>query len=298
MKKTGLFLPMLLLLLVCASTGCDKILQKQGAPDMAFDRAAPAPMKAKAGFAGAALEAESEGDTANVTDQKIIRSANIRIQVNNATKAAEKARTIVEDMGGLVTNSSSYEDDAGNTSVSITLKVPSGKLDEAMAKLTTLGDVRQEDISARDVTEQYVDLEARLGNAKRVEKRLLDLLDNKTAKLEDMIKVEKELGRVRENIESMVARKRYFDSRVSLSTIEAVFFEPRGFGRGIFEPISGLLQRSLSAFTASIALLIVFLSAAVPWFILMIALGWLFLRLLRMWLRHKRAMKAKKETRD
>jgi hypothetical protein len=252
-------------------------------------------MMARGGFAGAAPEAEAEDSTANITDQKIIRSADIRIQVGDAERAADQARTIVEDMGGMVTNSSASEDDAGNKSMRMTLKVPSEKLDDALAKLATLGEVRQEDINSTDVTEQYVDLEARLGNAKRLEKRLLELLDNKAAKLEDVIKVEKELGRVRENIESMVARKRYFDNRVNLATVEAVLFEPRGFGRGIFDPISGLFQRSLATFTASIAVLIVFVSAAIPWFILFIAMGWVFLRMLRMWLRHKRAMKAKKE---
>lgn len=284
-----------------AQAGCEKFITK---PDFEGEMVykaeglgapAPAPMMAGRGFAAADTAVESEAAPQGAIEQKIIRSAEIRIKVGCVKTASEDARTIVEKMGGMVTNTSAYEDDAGNKAMRVTLKVPSDKLDAALEKLAELGEIREEDIRAQDVTEQYVDLEARLANARRLEARLIQLLNERNAKLEDIIKIEKELGRVRENIESMTARKRYFDSRVSMSTIEAVFYEPRGFGRGIFEPISGLFQRSLSAFTTSIAFLIVFVSAAVPWATLLFFMGWLSLRGLRLWIRHRRALKAKKE---
>lgn len=300
MRKIILLMTILITCLV-TQAGCERFTRPGALDDeIAFkgeSMPSPAqPMMARAGFTGAAAEAEpapSEG----AFEQKIIRSADIRIKVRCVVTASEEAKEIVEGMGGMVTNTSAYEDDAGNKAMRVTLKVPSEKLDEALEKLAGLGEVKEEDIRAKDVTEQYVDLEARLKNAKRLERRLQTLLEDKKAKLEDVIKIEKELGRVREKIESMDARKRYFDSRVSMSTIEVVFFEPRGFGRGIFEPISGLFQRSLAAFTTSIAFLIIFVSAAVPWVALLILMGWFFLRFLRMWIRHKRAMKAKKEHR-
>lgn len=295
------FIVLAVLMATCTavSTGCDRFT-KGGSldDDISFKDAAmpaPAPMRARAGFTGAAMEAEVAGNSQGVIEQKLIRSAEIKIKVRCIVTASEEARQIVEGMGGIVTNTSAYEDDAGNKAMRVTLKVPSKKLDEALEKLAGLGEVKAEDVRTKDVTEQYVDLEARLSNAKRLERRLQTLLEDKKAKLEDVIKIEKELGRVREKIESMEARKRYFDSRVSMSTIEIVFYEPRGFGRGIFEPISGLFQRSLAAFTASIAVLIIVVSAAIPWAILFVIAGWLSLRLLRTWLRHKRAMKAKRE---
>jgi len=294
-------IPLTMIVACCliAQAGCERFIGPAMLEDeMAFKgEALPAPapaQMARAGFTGAEPEGGVELGKA-AFEQKIIRSAEIRIKVGDVEDAAKDAREIVEAMGGMVTDTSSYEDDAGNKAMRVTLKVPSDKLDEALGKLSELGEVRAEDIRAEDVTEQYVDLEARLNNAKRLEKRMMALLEDKDAKLEDIIKVEKELGRVREQIESMEARKRYYDSRVSMSTVEVVFYEPRGFGRGIFEPISGLFQRSLAAFTASIALLIVFVSAAVPWVALLILMGWFFLRFLRMYIRHRRAMKAKRE---
>ncbi len=294
----------LLSLLVAAVTalgsGCDRMLHEKGSGDaQRFEAEAmspPAAMRARAGFAGApAPEPESAPISDAAIEQKIIRSAELRIKVGDVENAADDAQKIVEGLGGMVTNTSIYEDNSGNKAMRMTLKVPSEKLDEALGALSKIGEVKEEDIRSRDVTEEYVDLDARLKNAKRLEARLIKLLDTPNAKLEDIVKIEKELGRVREQIESMEGRKRYYDSRISLSTVEIVFFEPQGFGRGIFEPISGLLQRSLSAFTSSIALLIVFVSAAVPWAILLIVMGWISLRALRLWLRHKRAMKAKKE---
>jgi hypothetical protein len=297
MRKIAI-LSILFVACLIMQAGCDQFSSKQDLDDVvayksaAVPRAAPAPMGR--GFSGAAAEPESDVSEA-AYEQKVIRSAEIRIKVSCVKSASEDARKIVEGMGGMVTNTSAYEDDAGNKAMRVTLKVPSEKLDDALAKLSELGDVKEGDIRAKDVTEQYVDLEARLGSAKRLEQRLISLLGDRKAKLEDIIKIEKELGRVRERIESMQARKRYYDSRISMSTIEVVFYEPKGFGRGIFDPISGLVQRSLTAFTASIAVLIIVVSAAVPWAALLIVLGWFFLRLLRLWLRHKRAMKAKKE---
>jgi len=297
MRKIAL-LSILFVSCLIVQAGCEQLGSKAELDNtLAYKSSAlphPAPAPMARGFTGAAAEQASDVSE-GAFEQKIIRSADIRIKVGDVKGASEKARKIVEEMGGMVTNTSAYEDDAGNKAMGVTLKVPSEKLDEAIAKLSELGEVKEENVRAKDVTEQYVDLEARLANARRLEKRMIALLEEKKSRLEDVINIEKELGRVRENIESMQARKRYYDSRISMSTIEIVFFEPKGFGRGIFDPISGLLQRSLTAFTASIAALIIVLSAAIPWIALLMVVGWLSLRALRLWLRHKRAMKAKKE---
>ncbi|MFH1829453.1 MAG: DUF4349 domain-containing protein [Pseudomonadota bacterium] len=230
-----------------------------------------------------------------ISEQKIIRSASLTIEVRDIEKAQEEARLLVEGMGGMISHSSSFEDDAGIKSLRLMLRVPQDKLDSAIAKIKAIGHVRAEDIQGIDVTEEYVDMQIRLANAMKLENRLLTLLETKTSKLKDVLDTEKELARVREKIESMEGRKRLYDNRINMSTIQVTFTEPRGFGRGIFEPLAGCFQRALSALTSSIALLIVFVSAAIPWAALLILLSWLFLRFLRFWIKHKRAMKAKKE---
>lgn len=223
--------------------------------------------------------------------QKLMRSASLTVEVSDIGDASDEARKLVEEMGGNVANSSAYEDNAGVKSLHLTLKVPSDKLDAAIAALKKMGRVRTEDTSAIDVTEEYIDMEARLANSILLEKRLVELLSFKTNKLKDVLETEKELGRVRAEIESLQARKRYMDGRIDLATIEATFVEPQGFGRGIFQPLSGVLQKALGAFTASLAALVIVLSALIPWIAILILAGWVMIRLLKIYLKHKRQKK-------
>jgi len=231
-----------------------------------------------------------EGGEASI-GQKVMRSASMTVEVGDVDDADRDARKTVEGMGGHVANSSAYEDNAGVKSLHLTLKVPSDKLDAALEALKKLGHVREEDTSALDVTEQYIDVDARLANAQKLEKRLAALVDAQGARLKDLMETERELGRVRSEIESLQARKRYMDNRIDLSTIEVTFVEPQGFGRGIFRPLAGIVQKALGAFTASMAALVIVTSALIPWIALMILAGWAMLRLLRSYLRHKREKK-------
>jgi hypothetical protein len=283
----------LIIIATSALAGCDRIVPQEEASDIAFAERGRMAMKAT-GTAPDAMPAPRMAAPASPNmKQRLMRTASIRVEVRDVDRAGERARELVEGMGGHVARSSAYEDNAGIRELRLTLKVPADKLDEALDGLKDLGRVRAEDISARDVTEEYFDLETRLANAKKLEKRLIQLLETKTKELKDLLDTEKELARVRENIERMEGRKRYMDSRISLATIEATFTQPRGFGRGIFEPLSGIFQRSLGALTASIAALIVVVSAALPWLIVLVLVGWVMIRLLKAYLKHKREKRKK-----
>jgi hypothetical protein len=109
----------------------------------------------------------------------------------------------------------------------LTLRIPADRFDEATAGVRPLGKVEQLDVSVEDVTEQYMDLEARLANARRLEERLLQLLETRTGTLEQVLAAERELARVRTEIELYDGRLRQLASRVSLSTLTIVVQEPR-----------------------------------------------------------------------
>jgi len=81
-------------------------------------------------------------------------------------------------------------------------------------------------VSVADVGEEYVDVTARVANAKRLEQRLIDLLDKRTGKLSDVLGVERELARVREEIERYEGRLRYLRTRASISTLTVSVHEP------------------------------------------------------------------------
>ena len=107
---------------------------------------------------------------------------------------------------------------AGRT-ISATLRVPSDQLETALAELRKLGRVETESQNGEEVTAQYVDLEARLANARNTAQRLTDLLRERTGKLADVLAVETELDRVRGEIESMEAQRKSLSSRVAFASV-------------------------------------------------------------------------------
>jgi hypothetical protein len=106
-------------------------------------------------------------------------------------------------------------------SLNATLRVPADQLEATIADLRNLGRVDSESQSGQEVTEQYVDLEARLENARNTEQRLTDLLRSRTGKLSDVLAVETEISRVRGEIELMEAERKSLSTQVDFATINA-----------------------------------------------------------------------------
>lgn len=106
-----------------------------------------------------------------------------------------------------------------------TLRIPAAQLDAVMAELKKLGRVEDESQGGEEVTQQYVDLEARLANGKHTEQRLTDILRQRTGKLQDVLKVELEIDRVRGEIEQMQAEKKELGKRVAFATLNTTVKE-------------------------------------------------------------------------
>jgi len=106
-----------------------------------------------------------------------------------------------------------------------TLRIPADQLDATLIELKTLGRVQSESQNGEEVTSQYVDLEARLANARNTERRLTDLLKERTGKLSDVLAVENEHARVRGEIEQMEAERKTMSNQVSFATLNATITE-------------------------------------------------------------------------
>lgn len=111
-------------------------------------------------------------------------------------------------------------------SARIDKRVPADRFDEALGGLSPLGDVEGVDINVRDVGEEYVDTEARAATRHQLEERLLDLLARRTGNLEEVLAVERELARIREEIDRFEGRLRYLRHQVSMSTLSVLLHEP------------------------------------------------------------------------
>jgi uncharacterized protein DUF4349 len=129
-------------------------------------------------------------------------------------------------VGGYVANTTMRTGRNELRSASLEVKVPAGRFDEALTGLAPIGKLESVSVNAADVGEEFTDVTARLNNARRLESRLIDLLAARTGKLKDVLDVEQELARVREEIERYEGRLRYLRAHAALSTLTINLHEP------------------------------------------------------------------------
>lgn len=175
---------------------------------------------------GVAADAIKRAPQASDSARMLIRTANVGIKVDSLEVAMAALRRLASALGGTVGNVSVNAGEFQVRSATLELRVPSARFADAMAGMSPIGKVEYSNESAEDVGEEYVDLTARIANAKRLESRLIDLLATRTGKLEDVLAVERELARVREEIERQQGRGRYLSTRVATSTLSVTVSEP------------------------------------------------------------------------
>jgi hypothetical protein len=193
----------------------------------------------KRGFVAQAADAPPP--QAATEGRLLIRSASLEVEVGDPAAAAAKAVDFVTKTGGFVERSTSSEEGA----VELTLRVPEEQLDGTIRTFEALGDVVRKSVSATDVTDEVVDLDARMKNLVATRDNFRRLLD-KAASVQDVVAVEKELSRVQGEIDAMEARLKSLRGRISLSEVglelrKARILGPLGYvGRGVYWLVSKL----------------------------------------------------------
>lgn len=212
----------------------------------------------------------AKGGTGSVVapEQKIVRRADTSLLVKDVQVAADKVRAIATTAGGTVTNESmnAYRADSTDLSGSITISVPSDKLDDTMKRLDELGDVVSRHTSSDDVTLQYTDTESRLATMRASVDRVRALMAQAT-KIEDIVALESELSRRQADLESLEAQLRNLKDQVAMSPISVQLSADRSqladSGGGF---LSGL-KAGWKAFTASVVILLTALGALLPFLV-------------------------------
>jgi len=151
---------------------------------------------------------------------QIVRTADIALTTNQFEKARAALDEITGRYGGYVGQLARTTPPAAGRTLNATLRIPSAQLDQALAELRGLGHVDSESQGGQDVSAQVVDLDARIANAQTTEQRLRELLRQSTGKITDVLEVEKELSRVREQIERMQAERKSLGDRVSFTQLD------------------------------------------------------------------------------
>ncbi|HLW55278.1 MAG TPA: DUF4349 domain-containing protein [Candidatus Angelobacter sp.] len=160
----------------------------------------------------------------------IVRTAQLVLVTKNKDfdNARSSAEEILKRHGGYVGQLTVSAPAGQARTLSATFRIPAAQLDAAMAELKKLGRVESESQGGEEVTQQYVDLQARLANARHTEQRLSDLLRDRTGKLSDVLAFEKEIDRVRGEIESMEAQRKSLAKQVTYATLTATMTEDYG----------------------------------------------------------------------
>ena len=202
-------------------------------------------------------------------DRYLIKNASLSLQVKDARAALSRITGAVQAARGYLSEMGETVDALGVRSIVMDVRVPARRFDGAMGDIEGLGKVMDRQVSAEDVTEEFVDAQSRLRNLKRTEDRLLAHL-GRTGKLSDTLLVERELTRVRQDVEQLEGRIRFLAHRISYSTISVTLREaakatspvpPESFSSG---QIASEATRSLVRFSQSIWSIIIWFAIWAP----------------------------------
>ena len=166
----------------------------------------------------------SQTNLSDTTERKLIKTANIQFEIEEIEPAIKEVEALVEGKKGIII-SNNLENNTYRISQSFTIRVPNNHFDtlvEGLASIAVVLDSKE--INAQDVTEEFVDVTARLKAKKQIENRYLSILEQAKS-VADILEVEKKLGEIREEIEATEGRLRYLQNQVALSTINLYVYQ-------------------------------------------------------------------------
>jgi hypothetical protein len=204
------------------------------------------------------------GSTVDVS-RMMVRTGEASLEVASLDSTVPRVRALATGLGGFVANSSLQAGREQVRTATLEVKAPAPEFEHLVAGLGTLGKVESVNVSAQDVGEEYVDVEARIANAHRLEARLVELLATRTGRLKDVLDVEQQLARVREDIERYEGRMRYLRVHTELSTLTITIHEPEPIIDHVgSSPIANAARQAWRNFIALVAFVIASLGVVLP----------------------------------
>ena len=186
--------------------------------------------------ASSSSEAPDFSETGIYYQRKIIKEGNISFETDNSKKTRDNIVQIVTENKGYI-SSDNITNYSKSTRYRITIRVPAENFDKLLEQISGAAKkVDSKEIKSLDVTEEFVDVEARIKTKKELEARYKELL-KQANKVDDILSIEKEIGALRTDIEAIEGRLRYLKDKVAFSTLTVEFYEqtesaPESFGFG------------------------------------------------------------------
>lgn len=214
-----------------------------------------------------------------------VREASLGIKVDSITDAAARVRQIASEAGGSVTNEQFGDVLYGPTDSTIerygtmTISVPSERLDGTLDQLSELGEVRTRSSNAYDVEDEYVDVEARIATLEASIARMRALME-RTEDVEQIVSLETSLSARQADLDSLRARLTSLQNRIAMSPVSITLTTTDELGQPD-DGIIGALKDAWDAFTRSAALLITTVGALLPWLLVGGLAAWVLLSLVR-----------------
>ncbi len=206
--------------------------------------------------------------TPSLKDRMIIRTGTMNLETEDFDESLKSITELASRYGGYITNSGSSVNTSGKKQGTAEARIPAQNFDSFVSESGKTGKVMSVNINGNDITEEFIDIEARCKTQKALEERLINLLNEKTAVLTDVVEVEEKLAEVRAQIESMEGRMRLLKNQSEYSTLTISIFEPSllqtSAGGGFLYEIEEAFAKGLNGFTEVLSGLITFIISFSP----------------------------------
>ncbi len=220
----------------------------------------------------------------------IVQTASLNILATNYDEASAATEKLAAAHGGYVEKLDAKAQTGSARETSVALRIPTKQLDGFLADVRKLGHVEEETRSNEEVSDQYVDLQARLKSARATEQRLIELLGTRTGKLEDVLEAERELARIRGEIEGMQGQSAILVHRVNYATVQVELSEEyrQVLGSGPMSTGTKIRNAAVEGFSnleEGAVALVVFVFAVGPsllfWLAILLVPGWFIWKRIR-----------------
>jgi hypothetical protein len=221
-------------------------------------------------------QAENSQNQPVQIERKIIRHADLNLEADAPEEAMTKINAIAQSKGGFVVESQQSSSDVKTTTrdvVTMTVRVPSARFNEALDEIRkTASRVIVENVKGEDVTEEFIDIEARLKTERALEQQFLEIM--KQAKsVADALNVQRQLAQVRGEIEKIEGRKRFLENQSSLSTVKIRLQTPTAFSAnssGFSAQLGEAFGKGFDAALGFILGLVTFVIAILPFLLVVV----------------------------
>ncbi len=248
----------------------------------------------EAGMIGAVAGDNNKTPT-KVVERKIIKNGELELELDKPAEAYNQISSLASSYGGFVVTSESQQLGVSGVRMTVVVRVPAAKFETALKDIRALGArVLREKVAGQDVTDQYIDLEARLKAKKLLEEQFFDIL-KKATKVSDMLEVQNSLNQVRTEIEQLEGQLRFLENQASLSTITITLQTPQALivesKRGLISELKAAISDSIEVAQNIVFGLIRLMGVLVPITILIFLPLYLFVKFLyRRWKRNVMAV--------